>query len=121
MPAYVETLPDSIDLVDHRCLLYLPKDPAAGRDAMVGPQEGRIIALVKPQFEAGRKTAGRGKGVILDEKVHQEVVTESWNFSASLGLSPTGLIYSPLTGPKGTGNSWFSCNLERAVYRISPH
>jgi 23S rRNA (cytidine1920-2'-O)/16S rRNA (cytidine1409-2'-O)-methyltransferase len=98
---FVETLPDSIYLaaIDASFISLRILLPVVLR--WLDRQDGCIIALVKPQFEAGQKTAGRGRGVILDEKVHQEVVRGILEFSASLGLSPTGLIYSPLTGPKG--------------------
>jgi len=107
---FVEKLPEPIDLavidasfISLRILLPVAKD-------WFGPRGGVVIALVKPQFEAGQKTAGRGRGVILDETVHQEVVKGILEFGAGLGLNPTGLIYSPLTGPKG--NHEFLVQLE---------
>ena len=107
---FVEKLPEPIDLtvidasfISLRILLPVVLD-------WFDQRGGSIIALVKPQFEAGQKTAGRGRGVILDESVHQEVVRGILEFSATLGLNPTGLIYSPLTGPKG--NHEFLVQLE---------
>jgi 23S rRNA (cytidine1920-2'-O)/16S rRNA (cytidine1409-2'-O)-methyltransferase len=107
---FVETLPDSIYLaaIDASFISLRILLPVVLR--WLDRQDGRIIALVKPQFEAGQKTAGRGRGVILDEAVHQEVVRGILDFSVSLGLSPSGLIYSPLTGPKG--NREFLVQLE---------
>ncbi|MGB8253039.1 MAG: TlyA family RNA methyltransferase, partial [Anaerolineaceae bacterium] len=98
---YIERLPDSIDLVTIDASFISLKILLQVVNKWLDPLKGGIIALVKPQFEAGRKITGRGKGVILDENVHKAVVTEILEFSSSLGLIPVGLIYSPLTGPKG--------------------
>ena len=64
-------------------------------------QEGRVIALIKPQFEAGRKAAAVHAGVILDEKVHQNVLSKTIIESEKLGFYVHGLIASPIQGPKG--------------------
>lgn len=64
-------------------------------------QEGLVIALVKPQFEAGRVDAARGEGVIKDPAIHKRVLLEVTAFAESLGFSILGLITSPLLGPKG--------------------
>jgi 23S rRNA (cytidine1920-2'-O)/16S rRNA (cytidine1409-2'-O)-methyltransferase len=58
-----------------------------------------IVALVKPQFEAGR--AEVRKGVIHDEAVHQRVVDEIAAAAAGVGLTPMGSTPSPITGQKG--------------------
>jgi 23S rRNA (cytidine1920-2'-O)/16S rRNA (cytidine1409-2'-O)-methyltransferase len=62
--------------------------------------EGRIVALIKPQFEAGKDRVGR-KGVVRDLTVHREVVSEVLGFAESIGLQTFGLIRSPLLGPAG--------------------
>ena len=62
--------------------------------------DGKIIALIKPQFEAGRKQIGR-KGVVRDPKVQTEVITQILSFAATLNLGALGLTYSPITGPQG--------------------
>jgi len=61
---------------------------------------GDVVALVKPQFEAGRDAVGKG-GVVRDPAVHRKVLQDVLDFSASAGLAPQGLIPSPLRGPKG--------------------
>jgi 23S rRNA (cytidine1920-2'-O)/16S rRNA (cytidine1409-2'-O)-methyltransferase len=63
--------------------------------------DGEIVALVKPQFEAGRKEAGRGKGVIREGSIHQRVLHEVLGAAVQLGLNPAGLVRSPVLGPKG--------------------
>lgn len=62
--------------------------------------EGTIIALVKPQFEAGRERLGRG-GVVRDRKVHEAVLREVRDQMQELGLQAVALVASPLLGPAG--------------------
>lgn len=61
---------------------------------------GEVVALVKPQFEAGRSKVGKN-GVIREESTHIEVLSETVNFSLQLGFDVVGINYSPITGPKG--------------------
>jgi len=61
---------------------------------------GAILVLVKPQFEAGREAVGRG-GVVRDPDVHRRVLEEVVGSLEPLGLTPRGLLRSPLLGPKG--------------------
>ena len=63
--------------------------------------EGGIIALIKPQFEAGRKDVARGDGVIRDAAIHRQVLLDVLTFAQSEGFDVRGLIRSPLLGPKG--------------------
>ncbi|MBN2256892.1 MAG: TlyA family RNA methyltransferase [Anaerolineaceae bacterium] len=98
---FIESLPEPIQIaaidasfISLKVLLPVVKN-------WLTETKGSIVALIKPQFEAGQKAAGRGKGVILDENIHQEVVDNILDFSSSIGLAPVGLIQSPLTGPKG--------------------
>lgn len=71
-------------------LINLMKSPSAA-----------LITLIKPQFEAGRKEAAKGKGVITDRAIHQRVI-EDVIYTAQLnGLYLHGLTQSPLKGPKG--------------------
>ncbi|MGD2026793.1 MAG: TlyA family rRNA (cytidine-2'-O)-methyltransferase, partial [Anaerolineales bacterium] len=66
-----------------------------------GKAGGRAVVLVKPQFEAGRKEAARGKGVIKDPVVHRRVLEDVLKFACKQGYGLLGLARSPLTGPKG--------------------
>ena len=81
-------------------------------DASRGGETGNVIALIKPQFEAGRKESARGEGVIRDPEVHRRVLTEVLTFAQGEGLAVRGLIHSPLLGPKG--NVEFLVWLDRA-------
>lgn len=60
----------------------------------------RVIALVKPQFEAGKKKVGKG-GVVRDEKTKADVVESVKNFARSIGYQISGETISPIKGPKG--------------------
>ncbi len=71
-------------------------------DALTGQgAAGEVIALVKPQFEAGRQVVSRGKGVVRDPAVHRQVLEEVLASARQAGFGPRGLIRSPLLGPKG--------------------
>ena len=61
---------------------------------------GRMVVLIKPQFEAGREEVGK-KGVVRDKKVHEEVVKKIISFSIDTGFRILGLDYSPVKGPEG--------------------
>ena len=71
-----------------------------------------IIALIKPQFEAGRLDVTRGRGVIRDPVIHQQVLMDILTFSQDKGLYPQGLIRSSILGPKGNVEflAWFTLN-----------
>jgi 23S rRNA (cytidine1920-2'-O)/16S rRNA (cytidine1409-2'-O)-methyltransferase len=63
---------------------------------------GKIVALIKPQFEAGREEADRGAGVISDPAVHARVLDELERFVAEQpGVIWRGVVTSPLLGPAG--------------------
>ncbi|WP_223591475.1 TlyA family RNA methyltransferase [Neobacillus bataviensis] len=68
-----------------------------------------IIALIKPQFEAGREQVGK-KGIVRDEKVHLQVIDKIIHFSIQQGFTIMNLSYSPITG--GDGNIEFLLHLK---------
>ncbi|MBR1761440.1 MAG: TlyA family RNA methyltransferase [Schwartzia sp.] len=61
---------------------------------------GEIVALIKPQFEAGRGHVGK-KGVVREPEVHRSVIREVAAYSRMLGFFPAGLTFSPIKGPEG--------------------
>ena len=61
---------------------------------------GRIVILIKPQFEVGRGEVGKG-GIVKDPEKHERVVTEVNNFAESCGLTVIGTIESPIYGAEG--------------------
>ena len=63
-------------------------------------ENGEVVALIKPQFEAGREKVGK-KGVVKDKKVHEEVLKYVLNFAQNLNFKVCGLDYSPIKGPEG--------------------
>lgn len=62
--------------------------------------DGEIVCLIKPQFEAGREKVGK-KGVVRDQKVHVEVVEMIVDFVRQIGFRTLDLSYSPIKGPEG--------------------
>ncbi len=62
--------------------------------------EGEVVALIKPQFEAGRENVGK-KGVVKDKKIHREVIEKILNFAGEIGFKICGLTFSPIKGPEG--------------------
>ena len=63
-------------------------------------EEGEVVALTKPQFEAGRNEVGKN-GVIRDCSVHARICEEIMRFASNSGYAVKDLSYSPITGPKG--------------------
>ena len=61
---------------------------------------GEMVCLIKPQFEAGRKQVGK-KGIVRDAAVHEEVIENVVGYGLENGLYPHGLTYSPVKGTKG--------------------
>lgn len=61
----------------------------------------QIVALIKPQFEAGRRDVARGDGVIRDPEIHRQVLLDVLSFAKLNGFGLKGLMRSPLLGPKG--------------------
>lgn len=81
--------------------------------ALLGPS-GKVVALVKPQFEAGKSEVDKGAGVIKDPAVHARVLDEIQTFvREKTSLLWRGQIESPLVGP--AGNKEFLILLEKAV------
>ena len=63
-------------------------------------EDGEIVCLIKPQFEAGREKVGK-KGVVRDPAVHEEVIEKVRDFAMSISLEPCHLSFSPIKGPEG--------------------
>lgn len=71
-------------------------------------EESDIVALIKPQFEAGRDQVGR-KGIVRDKRTHVDVLQKILNFAKQEGYQLLDLTYSPITG--GNGNIEFLAHL----------
>ncbi len=63
-------------------------------------EDGEMVCLIKPQFEAGREKVGK-KGVVRDKSVHKEVIEKVIDFAKSEGFRVLNLEYSPIKGPEG--------------------
>jgi 23S rRNA (cytidine1920-2'-O)/16S rRNA (cytidine1409-2'-O)-methyltransferase len=125
---HVERLPEPVDLVtiDASFIslkILLPVVRNWFRPDEAGNLAGTLVVLVKPQFEAGRREAARGDGVIRDPAIHRRVLLEVLADAQSAGYRVRGLIRSPLLGPKGNAEflAWLelpsgeSANLEELI------
>lgn len=97
---FVETLPEPVELsvidvsfISLKVLLPVVAGWYAG--------SGDLVALIKPQFEAGRAEVAHGDGVIRDPNIHRSVLQDVLRHAGSVGYTARGLIRSPLLGPKG--------------------
>ena len=62
--------------------------------------DGQIVCLIKPQFEAGREKVGK-HGVVRDKSVHEEVIKMVIDYAISIGFEVLNLEFSPVKGPEG--------------------
>jgi 23S rRNA (cytidine1920-2'-O)/16S rRNA (cytidine1409-2'-O)-methyltransferase len=94
-----EQVPEAIDIVvcDASFISLAKVLEAPLKLAKAG---AKLVALVKPQFEAGREEVGKG-GVVRDPIVHERVCTQSKDWVASQGWTVVGITESPITGPEG--------------------
>ncbi|HXF85413.1 MAG TPA: TlyA family RNA methyltransferase [Anaerolineales bacterium] len=110
---YVESLPEAVDLVtidvsfiSLKILLpvvrkwFSPPSSFVGEGKQKG-KRGDVVALIKPQFEAGKRDVSRGEGVIRDPEIHRRVLLDVLGFAQEEDFRVRGLIRSPLRGPKG--------------------
>lgn len=121
---HLSSLPDPIDLaavdvsfISLRLVLPVIKD-------LLKP-EGTVVALIKPQFEAGRSDVGK-KGVIRDRSVWHDVLQGVLDYASTSGWTMAGLTRSPLKGPAGnveflvelTNRASASLPLEAEIQRV---
>ena len=121
---HVQSLPEKISFVtvdasfiSLKILLPVIKtwfdfSPLTSHPDEVKGKKGEVLALIKPQFEAGRKDVSRGDGVIRDPEIHRQVLLDVLSFAKNEGFSLRGLIKSPLLGPKGNAEFlvWLDLN-----------
>ena len=93
-----------VDLVAIDCSFISLRKILPPAIALVKPF-GKVLALIKPQFEAGKEEADRGEGVITDPLVHARVLSELQQFVSEMagsgGVAWRGVTESPLLGPAG--------------------
>jgi 23S rRNA (cytidine1920-2'-O)/16S rRNA (cytidine1409-2'-O)-methyltransferase len=101
-----------VDLVAIDCSFISLRKILPSTIALLRPF-GKIVALIKPQFEAGRKEADKGAGVIRDSQIHRRVLRELAEFVATLpGLQWVDTTESPVLGP--AGNKEFLALIEKS-------
>lgn len=122
---YLGRLPDNVEIItiDASFIslrVLLPVIKGWFIDAKNPPwiTRGTVVALIKPQFEAGRQQVGRGKGVIRDPAIHRQVLEKILDYALQQGYAVRGLIRSPLIGPKG--NAEFLVWLEYPGVQLDP-
>lgn len=120
-----ESLPEQVDwVVSDVAFISITKIFSAMLAIL--KQDGQVLSLIKPQFEAGREHVGK-KGVVKDGAVHKQVLEFVLSQAETVGFQVLGLDYSPIRGPegnieylvwlglqKGSGIDWHS-ELERVV------
>jgi 23S rRNA (cytidine1920-2'-O)/16S rRNA (cytidine1409-2'-O)-methyltransferase len=103
LPGRVRVVTIDVSFISLRHILpVVPATLAADAD---------IVALVKPQFEAGREDVGEG-GLVLDPDIHERVIEEVRAAARAVGLTPVAMTPSPITG--ATGNQEFLLHLRSA-------
>lgn len=107
-PARLDEIPD-LAVIDAS---FISLDKILPHVIMLLKPTGRIVALIKPQFEVGRGEVGKG-GVVRDEEKHRDVVAKVTQLAGSLSLHVYGVIESPILGPKG--------NREFLIYLAREH
>lgn len=125
---YVTELPEDINLVTVDASFISLKILLPVIKNWLPSQGGNVIALIKPQFEAGRSAVSRGSGVIRSPAVHKEVLLDVLSFALEQNYSLNGLERSPLVGPKGNIEflAWLhyptqtKTNLQKQIESIIP-
>jgi 23S rRNA (cytidine1920-2'-O)/16S rRNA (cytidine1409-2'-O)-methyltransferase len=96
---HLRELPERVDLITvDVSFISLKLVLPAVRELL--KQQGQILALVKPQFEAGRRMVGKG-GVVKDPAVHRAVLNDILRWALDNGLDVIGITPSPIRGPAG--------------------
>lgn len=94
-----EDLPESVDFISID-VAFISLEKVLPVAYQLLTDGGQIVALIKPQFEAGRSLVGK-KGVVKAPKVHAMVIANVLHFATDMQLTPIGLTYSPVKGPEG--------------------
>jgi 23S rRNA (cytidine1920-2'-O)/16S rRNA (cytidine1409-2'-O)-methyltransferase len=98
---YLEELPEPVALISIDVSFISIKILLPVVSKWFDKDGGEVAALIKPQFEAGRKESSRGKGVIRNTEVHRRVLVDVLSSADEQGFGVEGLVRSPLVGPKG--------------------
>ncbi len=94
-----EDIPEKIDFAScDVSFISLTKILLPARNLLT--EDGQMVCLIKPQFEAGREKVGK-KGVVRDKAVHREVICKVMDFADDIGFRILDLSFSPIKGPEG--------------------
>lgn len=94
-----DTLPEKVDVATID-VAFISLDKVLPAVKKIIADDGIVIALIKPQFEAGKENVGK-KGVVRDPQVHLTVINNVIATARKLGFKIAGLDYSPVKGPEG--------------------
>lgn len=94
-----DSLPEQVDAATID-VAFISLDKVLPAVRKIVREDGFVIALVKPQFEAGKENVGK-KGVVRDANVHETVINNVIDFAKSEGFGIAGLDFSPIKGPEG--------------------
>ncbi len=95
-----DMIPDALDIIVCDASFISLKKVLPAALALAAPK-AKLVTLIKPQFEVGKAEVSRGKGVIRDAALHQQVCDDISDWAAGLNWQVQGVIESPITGPKG--------------------
>lgn len=94
-----DSLPEQVDAATID-VAFISLDKVLPAVHKIVKENGFVIALIKPQFEAGKENVGK-KGVVRDAKVHESVINNVIDFAKAEGFGIAGLDFSPIKGPEG--------------------
>lgn len=111
-----EDIPDVLDFASVD-VSFISLDKILNPAYALLEEQGEMVALIKPQFEAGREKVGK-KGVVRDPKVHEEVISRIVRHADEVSFEVLDLSYSPIRGPEGNIEYLIHLrkNPERTVY-----
>ncbi len=98
---FIKGFPEEINLVTIDASFISLRTLLPNIKSWLTDSKSMVIALIKPQFEAGRQDAAKGEGVIRDTSIHKRILTEIIGFATKTEFQVGGLVRSPLIGPKG--------------------
>lgn len=115
-----EDIPDVLDFASVD-VSFISLDKILNPAYALLKEQGEMVALIKPQFEAGREKVGK-KGVVRDPKVHEEVISRIVRHADEVSFEVLDLSYSPIRGPEGNIEYLIHLrkNPERTVYPDIP-
>lgn len=94
-----DSLPEQVDVATID-VAFISLDKILPAVYKILKAEGFVIALIKPQFEAGKENVGK-KGVVRDASIHEQVINNVIDFAKEEGFGIAGLDFSPIKGPEG--------------------